>query len=195
MNDNVRFDQRRSEAWRAGIVEHAMTSSARDRGGRRALIVALVVAALAVSGGGVAFALSAHLQQPAVVASATPTPIERDTPSVTFTPTPSPSENSAATARQNAEQACRSLASALDSNGNIVSAEAWSAALESARQSAAAAAEGSRSFAGLDTDVSKLSQTALPGPSATDAEKNAYFDAYRPVAGECSSLGVALPSD
>lgn len=195
MNDKVRFDERRSEAWRAAIVEHARNDSASSRGGRRALIVALVVAALAVSGGGVAFALSAQLQRPAVVVSATPTPIERDTPSVTFTPTPTPSEDSAAIARQDAEHACRSLTSALDSNGNILSPEAWSAALESARRSAATAAERSPSFAGLAADVSKLSQTALPGPSATDAEKNAYFDSYLPVAGECSSLGVVLPTD
>ena len=195
MNDKVRFDERRSEAWRAAIVEHARTSSASGRGGRRALIVALVVAAVAVSGGGVAFALSAHLQQPAVVASTTPTPIERDTPNVTLTPAPTPSEDSTAIARQNAEQACRALASALDSNGNILSADAWLAALDSAGQSAAVAAKLSSSFAGLDTAVSTLSQTQLPGPSATDSEKNAYWDAYLPVATECSSLGVVLPTD
>ena len=197
MNDNVRFDEGRSEAWRAAIVEHASNGGARGRGGRRTLIVALVVAAVAVSGGGVAYALSAHLQQPAIIAptTPTPTPIERDTPSVTFTPTPTPTRDSTAIAQEHAEQACRSLASALDGNGNIQSADAWSAALESAQQSAAEAAAESPAFAGFDAHVSTLSQTALPGPSATDAEKNAYFDAYAPVAGECSSLGVPLPAD
>lgn len=199
MNDNIRFDQRRSEVWRAAIVDHASRGGARGRSARRALVVGLVIAALAASGGGVAFALSAHPPESAVVVSASPTPFERDAPRVTSapttTPTPPASEEPEAVAHQDAVQACGSLTAALDGDGNIVSAEVWSAALESASRSAAAAAQGSSSFAGLDTAVSTLSQTPLPGPSATDSEKDAYSDAYLPVATACSALGVVLPTD
>jgi len=200
MNDDLQFDERRSEAWRAAIVEHAR-SGGRRSGPKRAVIVGLVFAAVAVSGGGVAFALSAHVEHAAVVASSTPTPIERDTPSFTFTPTPTPTptpeptEDPELIARRDAEQACTSLSSALDGNGNILSADAWSAALESAQRSATAAAEQSPSFAAFEADVSTLQRTPLPGPSATDAEKNEYFDAYLPVASGCWPLGVHLPTD
>jgi hypothetical protein len=198
MNDDLQFDERRSEAWRAAIVEHAR-SGGRRSGPKRAVIVGLVFAAVAVSGGGVAFALSAHVEQASVVASSTPTPIERDTPSFTFTPTPTPTpeptEDPELIARRDAVQACTSLSSALDGNGNILSADAWSAALESAQRSATAAAEQSPSFAAFEADVSTLQRTPLPGPSATDAEKNAYFNAYLPVASGCWPLGVHLSTD
>lgn len=90
MNDDVRFDDHRSAAWRNAIVEHARTGDARGPRKRLALI-ALIIAALGLSGGGVAYALSARMLQPSIVVStSTAPPIERETPNVTLTPTPTP---------------------------------------------------------------------------------------------------------
>ena len=94
MNDNTRFDEHRSAAWREAIVQ----SASRDRAGRStkrvALVVALVLAAVAVSGGSIAYAVNLGLllppTQPAI---SSPTPIERDTPSVTDAPTPTPTQS------------------------------------------------------------------------------------------------------
>jgi hypothetical protein len=104
MNDDIRFDSGRSAAWKNAIVEAARA----DRAGRNstrkrvALIVGLVIAALLVSGGGVAYALSAHLLTPATAPMVhTASPEVRDTappsvtPAPTPTPTPTPTETSA----------------------------------------------------------------------------------------------------
>jgi hypothetical protein len=102
MNDDIRFDRGRSAAWRNAIVENARA----DRAGRTstrkhvALIVGLVIAALLVSGGGVAYALSTHLLTPAtapVVHTATPEVRDTESPSVTPAPTPTPTETESPT--------------------------------------------------------------------------------------------------
>ncbi|MGJ4845017.1 hypothetical protein [Leifsonia sp. Le1] len=100
--DDPRFDDRRSAAWRNAIVESARADLARGGHGRKHVwtVVGLVIAALVVSGSGVAYALSTTIlsdrSAPATSsATATPTPEERDTPTVIpapVTPTVSPDD-------------------------------------------------------------------------------------------------------
>lgn len=100
--DDPQFDDRRSAAWRDAIVESARADLARGGHGRKHVwtVVGLVIAALVVSGSGVAYALSTTIlsdrSAPATsTATATPTPEERDTPTVIpapVTPTASPDD-------------------------------------------------------------------------------------------------------
>jgi hypothetical protein len=197
MSDRIRFDDHRSAAWRDAIVEAARADRARGGGAHKrvALIVGLVIAALLVSGGGVAYALSTHLLTPAAAPTNSPTPIESETPSATSTPSASPTEDPVAIARGYAERACETLQSALDSNGNIANNDEWAAALVSAQDFAATAAELDPARAGLASNLTVLAQTSVPDTSATDAEKNGYFDAYLPVATDCWSVDVHLATD
>lgn len=198
MNDDTRFDEIRSAAWRAAVVDAARADA--SRGGRRrriSLLVGAIVAALVVSGGGFAYALSATVLKPAPASTSSAAPIERETPSVTSSPVPSPppTQDPAADAREQVHQACQLLTSALDSDGNIVSADAWAASLASGRQLADSAAGSDPAWASFASHLTALSETALPGPDATDAEKNSYFDAYLPVASDCTTIGVPLGTD
>jgi hypothetical protein len=197
MSDRIRFDDHRSAAWRDAIVETARADRARGGGAHKrvALIVGLVIATLLASGGGVAYALSTHLLIPAASPTNSPRPIESETPSATSTPSASPTEDAVVIARGYAERACEALQSALDSNGNIVSNDAWAAALASAQDIAAAAAKLEPARASLATNLKVLAQTPVPDASATDAEKNGYSDAYLPVATDCWSVDVQLPTD
>jgi hypothetical protein len=98
MNDDTRFDERRSAAWREAIVENASLDRAARSPKRVALVVTLVIAAVAVSGGSIAYAVNRGLlPSPMTAVTSSPTPIERDTPSVTVTPTPAPTQTAAET--------------------------------------------------------------------------------------------------
>lgn len=97
MNDETRFDDRRSAAWRDAIVETARADLASGRSNRKRVwaIIGLVIAALLVSGGGVAYALNLPILtgRTALETStptSTPTISERDTPTV-VPPPPVPS--------------------------------------------------------------------------------------------------------
>ncbi|KRC46894.1 hypothetical protein ASE16_15995 [Leifsonia sp. Root227] len=101
MNDDIRFDDRRSAAWRDAIVETARADQASGGSRKRVwTVIALVIAALIVSGGGVAYALSASVRiGPSTVdvstATATPTVNDRETPTVVPPPpvhSPSPDD-------------------------------------------------------------------------------------------------------
>ena len=92
MNGEPTFDPRR----KAAIRELIVTTAAEGRYGRvrkhTALVVALVLVALGISGGSVAYALGTGILAPAPSASPTPisTPTETATPTPTPTPTPAP---------------------------------------------------------------------------------------------------------
>jgi len=193
MSEDLGFDERRSAAWRIAIVETARASRAPadTRHKRIALTVAVSIVALLLSSGGVAYALGMRLLPPLVAPSPTPTSVESPTP----TPTPEPTEDPVVVSRSSAEQACEAVYAALDANGNVISSDIWSTSLTSAAELAQMAAGLDSSWAGLAESMGELARTPLPGPSATDAEKNDYFNAYLPVATECSALGVTLPTD
>lgn len=80
------FDPRRKAAIRDLIVTTAATQRAGRGRKRTAFVVTLVLLAVGISGGGVAYALSTGLLDPAPVTSATPTPV----PTPTETPAPTP---------------------------------------------------------------------------------------------------------
>ncbi|MGH1526443.1 hypothetical protein ACRAWC_21440 [Leifsonia sp. L25] len=84
------FDPRRKAAIRELVVTHAAGHPSPASGRKRtALVAALVVLALAISGGSVAYALGTGLlgEQPAATVTPTPTPTSTPTPSPTPTPT------------------------------------------------------------------------------------------------------------
>lgn len=90
MNDKPVFDPDRDRAFRAMIVENARAEKSRPSLRARAtLLIGLVLAAVLVSGGGVAMALTGIIWIPV----AAPAPVE--TPSATPTPTPTPTATSA----------------------------------------------------------------------------------------------------
>jgi hypothetical protein len=92
MSPNTEFDGRRSAAMRELIVSTAKKGDAPRAHKRVALLVSLIIAALLVSGGGVAYALGIRfVPAPAVTASSTPTPTPTPTPPPTTAPaTPAP---------------------------------------------------------------------------------------------------------
>lgn len=95
MNDKPVIDPARDRAFRAMIVENARAGSARPSlRGRASLLIGLVVAALLVSGGGVALAVTGVLpgpvSAPAPVETATVTPTPTPTPTPTTVPAPPP---------------------------------------------------------------------------------------------------------
>ncbi|MFJ3490831.1 hypothetical protein [Leifsonia aquatica] len=84
------FDPRRKAAIRDLVVQNA-ASRGRVLGRKRtAFVVTLVLLAVGISGGGVAYALGTGLIDPAPVASPTPTPTPTPTSTPTETPTPTP---------------------------------------------------------------------------------------------------------
>lgn len=91
------FDPRRKAAIRDLIVTTAATQRAGRGRKRTAFVVTLVLLAVGISGGGVAYALSTGILDPAPVASPTPAPTPTPTPTVTPTPTPTPTPTSMAT--------------------------------------------------------------------------------------------------
>jgi hypothetical protein len=97
MKSDSPFDGERIAAIRRMVV-HEVSVTGRGRPTRRiAVVVSLVVAALLVSGGGTALALTGNfpfLMPPAPPVTDTPTPTPTETP--TPTPTPAPSATSAA---------------------------------------------------------------------------------------------------
>ncbi|WP_244259285.1 hypothetical protein [Rathayibacter sp. VKM Ac-2759] len=87
MNDKPVLDPDRDRAIRAMIVETARAEKSRPSLRTRAsLLIGLVLAALLVSGGGVAMALTGIIQIPV----AAPAPVETPTATPTPTPTPTP---------------------------------------------------------------------------------------------------------
>lgn len=87
MNDKPVFDPDRDRAFRAMIVENARAEKSRPSLRARAtLLIGLVIAAILVSGGGVAMALTGIIQIPV----AAPAPVEAPTATPTATPTPTP---------------------------------------------------------------------------------------------------------
>lgn len=94
MSDEPTFDPRRKAAIRELVVDNAAAHPGRAGGRKRtALVATLVVLALTISGGSVAYALGTGLLNPAPVAAPSPTP----TPTATETPTPTPTPTPAAT--------------------------------------------------------------------------------------------------
>lgn len=99
MNDEPTFDPRRRAAIRDLVVENAAAHPGRAGGRKRtALVVTLVVLAVSISGGTVAYALGAGLLDPTSVATPVPTVTPTPTPTRTPTPTPTPSSVPAAPA-------------------------------------------------------------------------------------------------
>ncbi|MGH1550541.1 hypothetical protein ACRAWB_15730 [Leifsonia poae] len=95
MNDEPTFDPRRKAAIRDLVVANAEAHPGRAGARKRtALVATLVVLALTISGGSVAYALGTGLLDPTPVAAPSPTP----TPTVTETPTPTPTPTPTATA-------------------------------------------------------------------------------------------------
>ncbi|MWV57427.1 hypothetical protein [Rathayibacter sp. VKM Ac-2754] len=91
MNDKPVFDPDRDRAIRAMIVETARAEKARPSLRTRAsLLIGLVVAALLVSGGGVAMALTGIIQIPIAAPAPVETPTATPTPTITPTPTTAP---------------------------------------------------------------------------------------------------------
>lgn len=85
------FDPRRKAAIRHLVVANAEAHPGRAGGRKRtALIATLVVLALSISGGTVAYALGTGLLDPAPVTAPTATPTVTETPTATPTPTPTP---------------------------------------------------------------------------------------------------------
>lgn len=90
MSTEPTFDPRRKAAIRDLVVTHAAATQPGTARKRTALIVALVLLAVSISGGTVAYALGTGLLDPAPVATATPTPTPTPTPTETPTPTSTP---------------------------------------------------------------------------------------------------------
>ena len=93
MSNEPTFDPRRKAAIRDLVVANAAAHPGRSGGRKRtALIVTLVLLAVSISGGTVAYALGTGLLDPTpiVAAPATETPTPTPTPTVTPTPTPAP---------------------------------------------------------------------------------------------------------
>lgn len=92
------FDPRRKAAIRDLIVQNAATRGRVLGRKRTAFVVTLVLLAVGISGGGVAYALGTGLIDPAPVAApsptATPAPTATPTPTPTATPTPTPTPTS-----------------------------------------------------------------------------------------------------
>ncbi|MDY0912575.1 hypothetical protein [Rathayibacter festucae] len=90
MNDKPVIDPARDRAFRAMVVETARAeNAARSPRARASLLVGLVLAALLVSGGGVAVALSGIIPDPLSVPVPSSTPTPSPTPEST-TPAPAP---------------------------------------------------------------------------------------------------------
>jgi hypothetical protein len=95
MNDEPTFDPRRKAAIRNLVVTNAAAHPGRAGGRKRtALIVTLVLLAVSISGGSVAYALGTGLLDPTPVAAPTqtPTPMQTETDTPTPTPTPTPTQ-------------------------------------------------------------------------------------------------------
>ncbi|SEI12192.1 MULTISPECIES: hypothetical protein [unclassified Leifsonia] len=93
MSDQPTFDPRRKAAIRDLVVTNAAATPGRAGGRKRtALIVTLVLLAVSISGGTVAYALGTGLLDPKPVAvpTETATPTASETPTPTPTPTPEP---------------------------------------------------------------------------------------------------------
>lgn len=197
MNDDERFDEGRSAAWRRAVVETARRDQTRAGGRNRVgMVVGLVVAALVVSGGGVAYALNSNLLESAPLATASPTPIQRETPSVTSAPTPPPtSVPTADVGRQNAIEACTALQEMFTVSGTS-EAETKSTAARLGAQ----VVEAAERAQAADVQWSGTSQTLIAAQGALIA----YLDNNTPegvhllestaaqAGTTCSELGVTV---
>ncbi|MFF1572617.1 hypothetical protein ACFVWR_07720 [Leifsonia sp. NPDC058292] len=90
MNQEPTFDPGRKDAIRLLVVTTARNNPSRQGRKRATLLVVLVLFALGISGGTVAYALGAGILIPAPVATETPTAPPVSTPTATPTPTPTP---------------------------------------------------------------------------------------------------------
>ena len=89
MSDEPTFDPRRKAAIRELVVDNAAAHPGRAGGRKRtALVATLVVLALTISGGSVAYALGTGLIDLTPAAAPSPTPTVTPTPTATPTPTP-----------------------------------------------------------------------------------------------------------
>ncbi|WP_374009366.1 hypothetical protein [Leifsonia sp. LS-T14] len=97
MNDEPTFDPRRKAAIRDLVVSNAAAHPGRAGGRKRtALVVTLVLLAVSISGGGVAYALGTGLLDPKPVAAPTETPTPTPTPTATPAPTSTPTPTATA---------------------------------------------------------------------------------------------------
>lgn len=91
MSDEPTFDPRRKAAIRELVVDNAAAHPGRAGGRKRtALVAILVVLALTISGGSVAYALGTGLIHLTPAAAPSPTPTVTPTPTLTPTPTSTP---------------------------------------------------------------------------------------------------------
>ncbi|MET3565305.1 hypothetical protein ABIC47_000776 [Leifsonia sp. 563] len=91
MSDEPTFDPRRKAAIRELVVDNAAAHPGRAGGRKRtALVATLVVLALTISGGSVAYALGTGLIDLTPAAAPSPTPTVTPTPTPTPTPTSTP---------------------------------------------------------------------------------------------------------
>jgi len=91
MSDEPTFDPRRKAAIRELVVDNAAAHPGRAGGRKRtALVATLVVLALTISGGSVAYALGTGLIDFTPIAAPSPTPTVTPTPTPTPTPTSTP---------------------------------------------------------------------------------------------------------
>lgn len=91
MSNEPTFDPRRKAAIRDLVIANAAAHPGRSGGRKRtALIVTLVLLAVSISGGTVAYALGTGLLDPAPIVAATVTATPTPTPTPTLTPTPTP---------------------------------------------------------------------------------------------------------
>lgn len=98
MNEQSRFDSRRSDAIRAMLVETVdSTQTSRPRPRRRTLVaMAIAVVAAVLASGSIALAVGGQDWFGSPIPMLTPTPTATPTPTPTLTPRPSPTATSAA---------------------------------------------------------------------------------------------------
>ncbi|MEV8213138.1 hypothetical protein [Leifsonia sp. NPDC077715] len=194
MNDEPTFDPRRKAAIRDLVVTNAAAHPGRAGGRKRtALVATLVVLALTISGGSVAYALGTGLLDPTPVAAPSPTP----TPTVTETATSTPTTTGTAVVAGESEavEACTLLNQLFMSSGS--SEQETREIARSLGAQAAAAADAARSADPRWWDVANRVDTAQASlisyledntPAGVTALETAAMDARE----ACAPLGVTV---
>lgn len=188
------FDPRRKAAIRDLVVANAEAHPGRAGGRKRtALIATLVVLALSISGGTVAYALGTGLVDltPAAAPTATPTPTVTPTP----TPTPTSTEPAVAPGRSDAVEACTILNQQFMGTGS--SEEETKANARRLGASAAVSAASARASDPTWSDVASAVDTAQASLVAylddnTPAGITALEAAADRARQACAPLGVTV---
>jgi hypothetical protein len=193
------FDRDRIEAIRSMLVQEAAREQPERLVHRRmAMLVSLIVAAVLVSTGGAALALSGRL--PFIPAPASPSASALRSPLATPTDTPTPAESSAPAAndaQQILQKACRDFGATFEEKIDVKFPHQ-----ESATAAAQRAAQSDPQWQSIADDMSLITSVGeriniSHDPTLTVAESNQANQAVTDLQQKCTEAGGAfqLPPD